>query len=138
VAETWKSRIKRYYLKGPKAGTIDIFSEALPGLPDNINSNGKGTIWVAFPATSKLTDMLFKLAPYPPLKRLIMRLPSVLHPMPAKYGMVAAIDEATGNVIQTYQDPSGKVVSDISGVREHDGYLYLTTFKADFIAKYKL
>jgi len=138
VAETWKSRIKRYYLKGPKAGTIDMFSEELPGLPDNINSNGKGTIWVGFPAPSKLTDMLFKLAPYPPLKRLIMRLPSIVQPMPAKYGMIAAIDEVSGNVIQTYQDPSGKVVCDISGVREHDGYLYLTTFKSDFIAKYKL
>ncbi|XP_039282648.1 adipocyte plasma membrane-associated protein [Nilaparvata lugens] len=40
VAETIRSRIHRYYLKGPKKGTSDIFIEGLPGLPDNLKREG--------------------------------------------------------------------------------------------------
>lgn len=41
VAETARSRIQRYHLKGPKKGTHDIFIDGLPGLPDNLKSDGK-------------------------------------------------------------------------------------------------
>ncbi|RZF36378.1 hypothetical protein LSTR_LSTR002974 [Laodelphax striatellus] len=40
VAETNKCRVHRYYLKGPKKGTSDIFVEGLPGLPDNLKRDG--------------------------------------------------------------------------------------------------
>ncbi|RZC38688.1 adipocyte plasma membrane-associated protein-like, partial [Asbolus verrucosus] len=42
VAETARSRIHRYYLKGPKKGTHDIFVDGLPGMTDNLKSDGKG------------------------------------------------------------------------------------------------
>lgn len=42
VVETGRSCVHRYYLKGPKKGTRDIFIDGLPGLPDNINSDGQG------------------------------------------------------------------------------------------------
>lgn len=41
VAETARSRLLRYYLKGPKKGTHDVFVDGLPGLPDNLKSDGK-------------------------------------------------------------------------------------------------
>lgn len=41
VVETFYSRIHRYYLKGPKKGTHDIFVDGLPGMPDNLQSDGK-------------------------------------------------------------------------------------------------
>ncbi|CAI7929314.1 unnamed protein product [Closterium sp. NIES-54] len=46
VAETSRYRLTRYWLKGPKAGTSEIFLDNLPGSPDNVNSNGKGLFWV--------------------------------------------------------------------------------------------
>ena len=36
----------RYYLKGPKSGTHDIFVSNLPGIPDNICHSSRGNIWV--------------------------------------------------------------------------------------------
>lgn len=42
VAETMKARVLRYYLKGPKEGTFDIFVDGLPGLTDNLSRDGKG------------------------------------------------------------------------------------------------
>ncbi|XP_058118982.1 adipocyte plasma membrane-associated protein Hemomucin isoform X1 [Anopheles ziemanni] len=44
VAETMASQIRRYYLKGPKAGTDDIFIDGLPGMIDNLISDAEG-IW---------------------------------------------------------------------------------------------
>ena len=34
--ETGRARLHKYYLKGDKAGTHEVFLESLPGLPDNI------------------------------------------------------------------------------------------------------
>lgn len=41
ITETARCRVHRYYLKGPKKGTHDIFLDGLPGLPDNIQTDGK-------------------------------------------------------------------------------------------------
>ena len=41
-AETWGCRISRYWLDGPKAGTIEAVIPDLPGYPDNIN---RGIAW---------------------------------------------------------------------------------------------
>ena len=34
--ETGRARLHKYYLKGDRAGTHEVFLESLPGLPDNI------------------------------------------------------------------------------------------------------
>lgn len=49
INETYRYRILRYWLKGPKAGTHEIFIDNLPGFPDNITSNSKGGFWLALP-----------------------------------------------------------------------------------------
>ena len=41
----------RYYLKGPKAGTHDVFISNLPGNADNIGHSRNGNIWVALATT---------------------------------------------------------------------------------------
>ena len=41
TTETARCRVYRYYLKGPKKGTYDVFLDGLPGLPDNIQTDGK-------------------------------------------------------------------------------------------------
>lgn len=45
VAETAASQIRRYYLKGAKAGQNDVFIDSLPGIPDNLTPDNDG-IWV--------------------------------------------------------------------------------------------
>ena len=46
VNETWNYRVLRYWLTGDKKDTWDVFIDNLPGFPDNISSNGKGTFSV--------------------------------------------------------------------------------------------
>ncbi|XP_055617159.1 adipocyte plasma membrane-associated protein Hemomucin isoform X2 [Toxorhynchites rutilus septentrionalis] len=45
VSETMSSQVHRIYLKGPKAGTTDIFVDGLPGLTDNLIGDDEG-LWV--------------------------------------------------------------------------------------------
>ncbi|KAF0741436.1 adipocyte plasma membrane-associated protein-like isoform X2 [Aphis craccivora] len=46
VSETGKYRVHKYYLKGPKAGKSEIFIDGLPGMPDNIKRNSKGSFYI--------------------------------------------------------------------------------------------
>jgi len=135
VNETYRYRITRYWLKGPKAGTSDIFIDNLPGFPDGISANRKGTFWVAF--FTIRNDIMDNLHPYPFLKSLMSKLPRALWPKPFPYGLVLALDE-NGNIIRSLHDPTGEHVMEITSVQEHQGYLYLGSLHSKKIGKYKL
>nr|CAB3482082.1 unnamed protein product [Digitaria exilis] len=46
VALTGPCKLMRYWIRGPKAGTSELFAN-LPGYPDNVRPDGKGGYWVA-------------------------------------------------------------------------------------------
>ncbi|MFD1903287.1 SMP-30/gluconolactonase/LRE family protein [Paenibacillus rhizoplanae] len=46
VAESYHYQLTRYWLKGPKQGTSDLFAENLAGFPDNITRDAQGHFWV--------------------------------------------------------------------------------------------
>ncbi len=135
VNETYRYRIVRYWLKGPKAGTQEVFIDNLPGFPDNISGNRKGTFWLAlFTVRNKAVDTLH---PYPFLKAQMSKLPKAFWPKPKPYGFVLALDE-NGRIIQSLHEPSGNHLKEITSAREYGGYLYLGSLHNDRIGKYKL
>ncbi len=135
VNETYQYRIHKFWLAGPKAGKSEIFIENLPGFPDNISSNGKGTFWLAlFTIRSSALDVLHQ---YPTIKSFLSRLPVSLWLKSKRYGFVVALDEQ-GNITKTYQDPAGKHLYDITSAQEYGGYLYLGSLHADRIGKLKV
>jgi sugar lactone lactonase YvrE len=135
INETYRYRIVRYWLKGAKAGTHDIFIDNLPGFPDNISSNHKGKFWLAlFTVRNKAAD---KLHPTPFLKAQMSKLPKALWPKPEPYGLVLALNEK-GKIIQSLHEPTGKHLKEITSAREYGGYLYLGSLHNDRIGKYKL
>lgn len=72
-AETTRARINKYHIKGPKAGTVEIFADNLPGFPDNIRSNGRGGFWVGLCGV-RLPDVktpFAHLGPYPAVRKAI-------------------------------------------------------------------
>lgn len=135
VNETYRYRIQRYWLKGPKAGTADIFAENLPGFPDNITSNRRGIFWLAL--FTVRNDQMDKMHSSPLLKKIVSRLPKFLWPKPKPYGFVLALNEK-GEILESLQDPTGKHLKEITGAREHDGFLYLGSLHNDRIGKYRL
>lgn len=70
-----RNRILRYYLKGSKKGTYDTFIDGLPGMPDNLNSDGKGgflvPLVVAVDQDHPCVPQM--LSQFPLLRRLIVR-----------------------------------------------------------------
>jgi sugar lactone lactonase YvrE len=135
VNETYRHRVTRYWLTGPKAGTSDTFVDNLPGYPDNISSNRRGTFWLAL--FTVRNDMADWLAPRPWVKQALSKLPDFLWPKPQPYAFVVQLDE-TGAIVDSLQDPSGKRLHTVTSAHERDGYLYLGSLHNDRIGKYKL
>ncbi|WP_371879554.1 SMP-30/gluconolactonase/LRE family protein [Nannocystis punicea] len=135
VNETYRYRISRHWLKGPKAGTTEVLIEGLPGFPDGVSQSGRGTFWIAmFTVRNAAGDFL---APRPLLKKMVANLPRALWPKPAPYGLAIEIDE-DGKVLQSLHDPSGAAVHQVTSVHERDGALYLGHLHRDRISKVPL
>lgn len=135
VVETYRYRIQRYWLEGPKAGTAEIFVDNLPGFPDGVSSNDRGTFWVAlFTVRNQRVDILH---PRADTKAILAKLPKFLWPKPEPYGFVLGLDES-GRVVRAIQDPGGDTIPQVTSVEEVDGVLYLGNLDRNFIARLDL
>lgn len=135
VNETYRYRIRRYWLSGPKAGTDDMFIDRLPGFPDGVSSNRRGTFWVAlFTVRNPIMD---RLHPWPGLKKAVAKLPAALWPKPAPYGLVLGLNE-DGKIVRSLHDVGGENVRHITSAEEVDGHLYLGNLKEDWIGRLPL
>lgn len=132
INETWRYRVTRYWLKGPKKGQSDIFIDNLPGFPDGISSNKQGTFWLAIAAPRNA--LLDGAHPYPWMKKQMAKLPKFLQPQAQPYGMVVALSEQ-GTVLQTLQDTTGSQVSEITSVEQYGNRLLLGTLNGDRIGE---
>jgi len=133
--ETYRYRISRYWLKGEKAGTHDIFIDNLPGLPDNLQGDRAGTFWVALPSPRKANvDFLHK---SPWLKAQISKLPRAFWPKVTPYGLVIALNE-NGEIVRSLHDTSGTHLRMVTSVKPVGDYLYLGSLENDRIGKLKI
>jgi len=135
VVETARYRIERYWLRGAKAGTAELFADNLPGFPDGVSRGTHGRYWVAmFTTRNPAADWL---APRPFAKKMLSRLPKWMWPKPVPYGLVLALDHR-GQITEALHDPDGSQVPTITSVEEHQGYLYLGSLEAHHIGRLKL
>ena len=135
VNETYRYRITRYWLKGEKAGTSDIFIDNLPGLPDNLQGDGDGTFWVALPTPRKAdADFLHR---HPWLKAQLAKLPRALWPSPIPYGLVIALNEQ-GEIVRSLHDASGSQLRMVTSAKPVGDYLYLGSLDNDRIGKLRI
>lgn len=123
-AETGAYRIRRYWLRGERAGTTEVVAENLPGFPDNISRVSDGRIWV--PLSSPRNAFVDWLAPYPSLRKVVARLPGWVQPKERRHGLVVEL-APDGRPLRTLHDPSGEVAM-TSCAMERDGVLYVGSF----------
>ncbi|KYN29227.1 PREDICTED: adipocyte plasma membrane-associated protein-like [Trachymyrmex cornetzi] len=76
AVETLKNRIMKYNLKGPKAGQQEIFIDGLPGIPDNIHSDGHGGFLLSLIIADDpdYPQIFQSLMPHPYLRKMLVRL----------------------------------------------------------------
>jgi sugar lactone lactonase YvrE len=135
VNETYRYRITRYWLKGDKAGSHDVFIDNLPGLPDNLQGDRAGTFWVALPTPRKAdADFLHR---YPWLKAQLAKLPRALWPKAIPYGFAIAINEQ-GEIVRSLHDTSGTHLRMITSVKPVGDYLYFGSLDNDRIGRLKI
>jgi len=132
VNETGRYQVIRYWLKGDKAGTSDIFIDNLPGFPDGISGNGQGVFWLALP--SPRNPVLDDAHPNPWLKGLLSKLPKFMQPAAIKRGLVIALDEQ-GNVLKTLHDTDGSSVYMVTSVEQVGDQIYLGSLVAPQIVR---
>ncbi|KAK0088374.1 hypothetical protein PV325_012272 [Microctonus aethiopoides] len=167
VAESLKLRIVKYHLKGPKAGSSEILIEGLPGVPDNIHSDGQGNFLVSLYVLADEEHPLLSqsLAPHSNIRKLIVRAMTLLEApfklldqvYPNYYskqivhsighfessaglfheGVVVLRIDPTGKVIDVLDETDGKL-SRISSAFPLGDYLYLGSPFNQYLARVPL
>jgi hypothetical protein len=135
VNESGAYRTLKYWLRGPRKDESEIFIDNLPGFPDNIRCYDRGICWI--PLVNRRIDALDRLAPYPFMRKVLLRLPQVMRPKQSSYSFVVGVD-LQGNVVENLQDPSPQGFGAITGVTEYNGVLYLGNLDKTAIGLYRL
>lgn len=132
VNETWRYRVLRYWLAGPRSGQHEVFIDNLPGFPDGISSNRAGVFWLALPSPRKAD--LDGAHPFPLLKEIIAALPMALRPKAVRYGFVLGLDE-NAQVVANLQDTGGDHLREITSVEQAGDQLYFGSLSNDRIGR---
>jgi sugar lactone lactonase YvrE len=103
-----------------------VLFDNLPGYPDNLMRGLDGKIWLGLMKPRNPT--VDKLATKPFLRKLTLRLPRAMWPVPKAYGHVMAFTE-DGKVVADLQDPSG-AYPETTGVTETSDRLYIQSLHA--------
>ena len=127
-AETGKFRIMKLSLQG--ATPAQVFLDNLPGYPDNVVRGLDGKIWVGL-VKPRNADA-DKLSDKPFLRKLIMRLPRAMWPLPKDQGHVFAFTE-DGKVVADLQDSTG-VYPETTSVTETPDRLYVQSLHGKTLA----
>uniref|UniRef100_A0A0E0MCB8 Strictosidine synthase conserved region domain-containing protein n=1 Tax=Oryza punctata TaxID=4537 RepID=A0A0E0MCB8_ORYPU len=143
LAETTTGKILRYWLKTPKASTIEEVAQ-LPGFPDNIKMSPRGGFWVGLHAKrGKIAEWSIS---YPWLRKLILKLPAQriqrITSFLTGFGrqVIALRLSEDGKTIEamSVHGDARKVFKSISEVEEKDGSLWIGSVLSPFLGHYRL
>jgi sugar lactone lactonase YvrE len=131
VAETAARTVVRRWLTGSRAGERDFLVADLPGYPDNIARGSDGLIWVSL--ASPRDPLAERIQKGPKiLRRSVTRIPEALQPKPKRTVRARAYDD-TGRLVHDLDIATDRYHM-VTGVREHDGRVWLGSFHEPAIA----
>ena len=139
VAESGARTVVRRWLTGNRAGMRDLLCQNLPGYPDNIARGSDGLIWVTIGSpTDALVERLQK-SPMP-LRKAVTRIPERLQPKPKQTVRVQAYDDEGTLVhdVDVRAAEHGAAYHMVTGVREHEGRVWMGSLHEPAVAVYDL
>ena len=131
-AETMGRRLSKYWLTGPRAGTVTPLAQHLAGMPDNISTGADGRIWVALvtPANPQMEALLGK-APW--MRKLLWQLPAKVQPKIEPEVWVVGFDPESGAVVGGVRTKLADF-GGVTGVVESGGRLWMSTIEFPALA----
>ena len=135
VAETGARTVVRRWIAGPRAGERDFLVRDLPGYPDNIARGSDGLIWVSIASPKDPLVERLQTAPMA-IRKAVTRIPEKLQPTPKETIRVQAFDDSGALVHDIDLTESGFHM--VTGVREHDGQVWMGSLHEPAIAVYAL
>jgi sugar lactone lactonase YvrE len=132
VAETGEYRIWKVDVSARDLSAKTASSRArvllgnLPGFPDNLMRGNGGRVWLGF--AKPRSAIVDRMADKPFLRKVTLRLPRSVWPVPPAYGHVIAFDD-DGRIVADLQDPSG-AYPETTGVTETPDRLYIQSLHA--------
>ncbi|QOJ24845.1 MAG: SMP-30/gluconolactonase/LRE family protein [Gammaproteobacteria bacterium] len=103
-----------------------VLLDNLPGYPDNLMRGLDGKIWLGF--AKPRNPVIDAMSDKPLLRKITLRLPRALWPVPKAYGHVIAFTE-DGKVVADLQDPAG-AYPETTAVTETRDRLYIQSLHA--------
>ena len=134
VNETSDHRVMRYWLKGDRATTSEVFLANLPFYPDGISYNEDGIFWIAM--ISPRNTLLERLSNRPFLRKMIARVPPRLMPKPKNHSFILGVDN-NGIIRYDLQDPSGGFAQ-ITSIQQYGDILYIGSLMEPAIGTFDL
>ncbi|MFB6344776.1 MAG: SMP-30/gluconolactonase/LRE family protein [bacterium] len=111
-----------------------VLVDELPGFPDNINLGPDNRLWAGL--ANPRNSLLDTLGPYPFLRKVILRLPSILKPKPVRHGIVLSFS-LNGSLLLNLQDSSGRTAYTASAV-PYQEKLYIGSYREPHLMRYDL
>lgn len=138
-AECNRARIKRLNLQ---TNEVTSFATNLPGFVDNIRKGADDTLWIGLAGVRHIDSRSFidTLGAYPLLRQILLDIvPSdwwikYIHMVQPPHAMIIQLN-AQGEIMQSLHDTKGKYIRDVSQISQSGDYLYLGSFRSDYIAR---
>jgi len=121
-------------------GSSRMIMDNLPGFPDNINRGPRledGTETFLLGIISQRSKWLDDNSDNIGARKIAMRLPAFMRPKSVSYGLIVQID-GEGNIIKTWQDPSGGYPDATGAIIADDGYMYVSSLTAPDLGRIKI
>ncbi|MES2258035.1 MAG: SMP-30/gluconolaconase/LRE-like region [Pseudomonadota bacterium] len=127
ISETTKFRLLRVFVSGPRAGQDEILQEFLPGMPDGIDRDEQGRLYVAM--YTMRTPLMTWMHAHPWIKPLLLRLPRGMAPERHETGYMVLDASGKRPLYMIVHD--GSRVRHISKVIPGRDQVYLSSFDRD-------
>jgi sugar lactone lactonase YvrE len=134
VSETIQFRILRLNIGGNNAGEWSIVQENLPGMPDGMDRDADGRIWVGI--IKQRSPVIDWIHGHPWIKPFLLRLPADLMPVSAETSVMAFSKDGSTPLFYSLHD--GSVLSDISVVVPGGNELFVAAFNREATGLFRM
>lgn len=133
--ETFRYRLNRYWLSGPRAGELERVAENLPGIPDGLRADGAGNLYIGM--DTQRVPLLRFLHRNPYWARMITKLPRAiwLRAGPPR-GLILKLTE-DGEYLDSWHDPDGRFGYIANVVPADDGTLWIGSLTNPVIGRFR-